>query len=273
MTRIKDVGKSEFWTRLAQFVKVRGMPDSAHVARLMDGSPWFPTTRWNVVAGAAQVACPAGEQAMADLCRAYWYPLYCFARQRGFDPLESQDLTQDFFVHCLEKNVFAVVDPNRGRFRTFLRVAMANHLAHARERAAAKRRGGGIEMLSLEEEGIERRFCDDVGSEGSPERDFDRRWAMALLESALNRLRAEYVSCGKTELFEELKPMLEGDTGQGECQRIAARLQMTSNAVAVTIHRLRQRYRELIRFEVALTVSNPHEVDTEMRTLLEVLRG
>lgn len=209
---------------------------------------------------------------MEVLCRAYWYPLYACARQHGFSPPEAQDLTQDFFVRCLEKETLAVVDPAKGRFRSFMRVAMTNHLSHARERAAASRRGGGHAPVSLEEEGVERRFLNEGAERGSPERAFDRRWALTLLDAALTRLRAEYEASGKVAWFETLKPFLEGTTGQGECQVAAERLKLSPNAVAVAVHRLRQRYRDLIRAEVAQTVAQATEVEDEMRTLLEALR-
>ncbi len=248
------------------------MSEPTESLSLLNGNRWFPTTRWSVVLNASQPESATRQQALEDLCRSYWYPLYACARQHGFAPEEAQDLTQDFFVRCLEENTLAVVDPAKGRFRTFLRVAMTHHLSHARERAAAGRRGGGRTPLSLDEEGIELRFLNESAESGSPEMVFDRRWALTLLDAALTRLGAGYRQTGKGELFDILKPFLEGHTGQGECQEAGQQLRLSPNAVAVAVYRLRQRYRDLIRAEVAQTVAHPADVEDEMRTLLEALR-
>jgi len=187
------------------------------------GIPIFPTTQWSVVLDAARQDSPTASRALEDFCRAYWYPLYAYARQQGFGPHEAQDLTQSFFMHCLKNDMLSTVHPAKGRFRTFMRVAMRNHLSHAREHAGALRRGGGLETESLDEDGIERRFLNEANHLGSPHQEFDRRWALAVLDAALTRLRLEYEEAGKSSIFEVLKPFLESATEQGECQAAAQR--------------------------------------------------
>ena len=227
----------------------------------------FTATRWSVVLAAAGEA----DSALAVLCRAYWFPLYAFVRRQGVSPPDAEDLTQGFFTHLLGKGALASVDRGKGRFRTFLLASLKHYLADQRDRAAAQKRGGGKSPISLDACSAEERYAVEPRHELSPDRLFDRRWALAVIEQALERLRHEYAVGGKETLFSELKPLL---TAPGEARpyaEIGATLGMNEGAVKVAVHRLRQRYGAALRAEIAETVESPSEVDAELRYLLEAL--
>ena len=230
----------------------------------------FPTTLWTVVLNAGRGDSTDAEEALAHLCRAYWYPLYAFVRRRGYGPNDAQDLTQGFFAHLLEKHSLIAVAPEKGRFRTFLLAALKNFLANEKDKSNALKRGGGKRHLSLNHENAESRYQIEPSHELTPERLFERQWALSLLEQVLAVLCSEYQADGNGPLFEELKEVLTGQTG-GYAE-IAARFGRTEGAIKVAAHRLRQRYRELTRAKVAETVSD-RDVDDEMRHLLAVLGG
>ena len=232
---------------------------------------WFATTHWSVVLAAGQVTSPEAEAALENLCRAYWYPLYAYVRRQGHSPHDAQDLTQGFFARLLEKNWVGVADREKGKFRSFLLSVLNHYLGDERDRANAAKRGGGMVLLYLDEQTAENLLYQEPASHLSPEREFEKRWAAALLQAAMTRLRGEFETAGKGQTFDQLKPFLEGDASSGDYAAIAAGLGMSANAIAVSVHRLRQRYRELVRLEVANTVASPNEVEDEMRYLFSVL--
>jgi RNA polymerase sigma-70 factor (ECF subfamily) len=232
----------------------------------------FATTRWTLVRAAQDGAAPEARAALADLCAAYWYPLYAFIRRQGHDAEQSRDLTQELFARLLEKNGLAGVDRSKGRFRSFLLAACQHFLSNARDRARAQKRGGGRQLLPIDLAAGEQRYGCDPGHDETPERLFDRRWAMALLEQVLARLRQEHEDAGKGRLFAALKDHLTGEGGPSHAE-LAAELGLSAGAVKVAVHRLRRRYRELLRDEIAHTVTGPAEVEDEVRDLFAALRS
>ena len=207
--------------------------------------------------------------ALADLCRAYWYPLYWFTRSRGLSQHDAEDLIQGFFGDLLRRNAIASADATRGRFRTFLLTSLRNFHSHQHARAGTLKRGGGCELISLDAVGAaEKRFQQEPATESSPEKLFDQKWALILLDSALKRLRREYTAAAKQAWFDELKVVLWGGRGEASYAEIAGRLSSTEGAVKVAVHRLRARFKECLRNEVAQTVLDPAEIDDEMRHLL-----
>jgi len=230
----------------------------------------FLTTHWSVVRSAANPDSPQAAAALDKLCRAYWYPLYAFVRRQGRDPDEAKDLTQEFFARLLERNDLAAATPERGRFRSFLLGVLKHLLANDwRERNAIKRGGGKI-IFSLDDEDAENRYRLEPVDHATPEVLFERRWALTILGRVIERLHAEYASDGKAALFEDLKPFLSEKQPSPHAD-IAARHGVTANAVSVAIYRLRQRYGELVREEIAQTVKDPREVDDELRYLITAL--
>jgi RNA polymerase sigma-70 factor (ECF subfamily) len=226
---------------------------------------WFKETRWSLVLGARD----HDDRALALLCQAYWYPLYAYVRRRGHRPDEAQDLTQEFFTRLLEKDWLAAVDPERGRFRSFLLAAMGHFLANEWHRARTRRRGGDRTFVSFDLAAAEGRFEKEVATEASAERLFERRWALTLLERAMERLRLDEEAAGSGARFERLKQFLGGD---GDSYRaVAGELGTTEGAVKVAVHRLRKRYRELVRREVAQTVTDPSSLEDELRELMSAL--
>jgi RNA polymerase sigma factor (sigma-70 family) len=228
----------------------------------------FPTTLWTVVLHAGRDESGQARAALAQLCQAYWYPLYSFVRRRGYLPHDAEDLVQAFFAHLLEKRGLECVAPELGRFRTFLLASLKNFLANDWDRAHARKRGGGRTFVSLDEERAESRYQLEPSHDMTPERHFERQWAMTLLDQVLNALRDEYHAEGKGDLFEELKAVLTGQAGA--YADIAARLRRSEGAIKVTVHRLRHRYRELMRARIAETVGEG-DVEDELRHLLAVL--
>lgn len=237
------------------------------------GAKAFNTTHWSLV-GAAQ-SDPAdrtrARQALEELCRAYWYPLYAFVRNRGYSSADAQDLTQSFFARFIESGGFASANRDRGRFRTYLLGAMKHFLANEWHRARRLKRGRGVAILEWDALDPEARYAVEPRSSSDPDACFDREWAVRLTEVALARLRAESEAEGKGALFAALQGSLTGE--EPPRSGTAARLGMTEGAVKVAVHRFRRRYRELLRTEVAETVDDPSGVDGEMRYLVTVLRG
>jgi RNA polymerase sigma-70 factor (ECF subfamily) len=230
----------------------------------------FPATRWSLVLAAKEGASPGARKALAELCQTYWYPLYAFVRRQGHGHEPAQDLTQEFIARLLEKDGFASVDPGRGRFRSFLLAACKHFLANEYDRATARKRGGGRAALPLDFADAEGRYGHEPAHALTPERLFDRRWALALLDAVLARLRREYESAGRGEIFDQLKGHLTGDGGRPSAE-IAAALGMREGAVKVAAHRLRVRYRDLLRDEIGQTLADPAEVDDEIRALFAAL--
>jgi RNA polymerase sigma-70 factor (ECF subfamily) len=226
----------------------------------------FRTTHWTVVLQARQHDTPESRAALEKLCRAYWYPLYAFVRRQGHSPHEAADLTQDFFSHLLATDALASVDPAKGKFRSFLLVSMKNLLANEWNRARAQKRGGGATLFSLDEEMAEGRYRLDPADESTPDKIFERRWAETILDRALTRLRQECDAGERARRFDEVKIFLLG-TKAPSFAEAAARLEMSVVAVKGLVHRLRRRFRDLIRDEIAHTVSSQEEVEEEIRHL------
>ena len=235
------------------------------------GTAKFTTTHWSVVLTAGDAASPQAGAALEKLCQTYWYPLYAHVRRRGHDKDQARDLTQGFFAGILGRHTIAQADQTRGRFRTFLLTALDHHLHHQHRDAHTLKRGGGHEFVSLDAVEAEQRLALEPQDHHSPDREFDRRWALATLETVRRRLREEVSMSGRAELFDELRPHLFGDFAVAPYAQIATRLNMTVVAVKVTVHRLRQRYGELLRQEVAHTLADPSEVEQEVRHLIAAL--
>jgi RNA polymerase sigma factor (sigma-70 family) len=231
----------------------------------------FPTTRWSRVVAAGDRADPEAREALAELCSAYWYPLYAFVRRKGHPPEEAADLVQGTFLALLDRDGLAAVAPGRGRFRSFLMAACSHHLADRRDRDRAVKRGGGAVPISIDRALAEGRYSAEPADELTPERLFDRRWATGLLERALARLEAESTAAGKSALVSRLLPTLTGGRGDLPLASIAAELGMTEGAVKTAASRLRKRYGEILREEIARTVADPADVEDEVRALFAAL--
>jgi DNA-directed RNA polymerase specialized sigma24 family protein len=230
----------------------------------------FATTHWSVVLAAGNACSPGSAQALEALCRTYWYPLYVYVRHHGNDPDVAQDLTQEFFARLLTKDYLAAVHRERGRFRWFLLCAVKRFLVNERQRSLAAKRGGGAIHFPID--GVRAEGCYQLATtaQSTPDKLFDRAWAMTLIESTHRLLQEEYGLEGKSALLERLNVFLSGEKGGMTYTEAGAVLQMTEGAVKVAVHRLRRRYRELLREQVAQTISNPAELEDELRHLREV---
>lgn len=237
-------------------------------------SPVFATTHWSLVLAARDPQSPQSAAALEKLCRAYWFPLYAHARRSGCSKEDAEDLTQAFFARLLEKHFLDSVQQERGRFRTFLLVSLKRFLANEWHRLHAQKRGGFHTHVPLDTELAERKLQAEIAApEVSPDRAFERRWALALLEQTLARLRAEFVRAGKIAEFDRLKMFLTADSKEIPYATAAAELSMSESALRVAVHRLRRRYRELFREEIAHTLAEGESIEDELRHLLEVLSG
>jgi RNA polymerase sigma-70 factor (ECF subfamily) len=236
------------------------------------GRAVFATTHWSVVAEAGQSDSPKASQAMAQLCQTYWYPLYVYVRRKGYQVPDAQDLTQEFFARLLARNYVTGADRDRGKFRSYLLGTLEHFLAKEWRRAHAEKRGGGRPDFSLDEVDAEKRYLLEPAHELTPAKIFDRRWATTVLDQAMAHLAGECQVSGKGNLFEAVKPLLSGESADLSYAEMARLLNMTEAAVKVAVHRLRQRYGECIRAEIAQTVASPADVDEELRYLLAALR-
>ena len=235
------------------------------------GAAWFRTTHWSVVLAAKATDPSQAAEALEKLCCTYWYPLYAYVRREGHQPEDAQDLTQEFFLHFLERNAVGNVRPTAGKFRSFLLACLKNFLANERERAHAQRRGSGRPLLPLDSGDAETRYSLEPADTRTLEAEFERRWAFALLERTMAELRREYSSGDKLRLFEDLQGFLPN--GQETISRtdLAAKRGVSVGAIDVAVHRLRQRFGALLRQQVAQTVSSEGEVEEEIRHLISVL--
>jgi RNA polymerase sigma-70 factor (ECF subfamily) len=233
----------------------------------------FATTRWSVVLHAGRPASrgSSARDALARLCRTYWFPLYAHVRRRGFSPHDAEDLTQEFFARLLARQSIAQADPTRGRFRAFILTALNHFLADEWDRARAEKRGGTREVFSLDMAEAEDRFTPIRDPAMPPDQMFDREWALAVLRTVLAKLEAEYSTAGKADLFAVLKPTLTGARDSQPYAELAAQLGRNENAVKVAVHRLRQRYRALLQAEIADTVASGDDANSEMRVLIQAL--
>lgn len=242
------------------------LPDSSGLPQ----RPAFVTTHWSVVLSAQDKASPQSAEALERLCRAYWFPLYAYVRRTGHSPHDAEDLTQEFFARLYEKDYLQAVDREKGRFRTFLLVALKRFLANEWRRAHAQKRGGFQPVVSIDQELAESRFAAEPAHELQPDVLYERQWATTLLERTLSRLQEEYTETGRATLFEHLRSCITRDQSALPYAEIAARLKLTEAAVKVAVYRLRLRYREILRAEIADTLAAPEEVEEELRHLFSV---
>ena len=228
---------------------------------------WFVTTHWSVVLSARAPASAQSAAALETLCRTYWYPLYAYARRLGRSPADAQDLTQAFFTRLLEKDYLQAAMREKGRFRTFLLVAFKRFLANQWDREHAQKRGGFAQIVPIDEQIAESRFAVDSAQSLPPDVLYDRQWAATLLERTMSRLQEEYTASGRATLFEHLQSCLVREEAALPYAEIAARLKLTEAAVKMAVHRLRARYREILRAQIAHTVSSAEEIEEEIRHL------
>lgn len=231
----------------------------------------FATTHWSVVLAAGHASSPDSHAALERLCRAYWYPLYAYLRRSGHDEASAQDLIQSFFASLIERNWVAAADPAKGRFRSFILICLKRFIAVQAQKANAVKRGGRNIVISLDDQDAAQRYALENVEDLPPEVVFDRRWAITLLEQAWDRLRGECAAAGKLVLFEHLRAVQTEDTQAPSSEQLAADLKLTESALKSALFRLRARYREILRDEVAQTVSDPRDIDDEIRYLLKVV--
>jgi RNA polymerase sigma-70 factor (ECF subfamily) len=236
--------------------------DSCHA-----GQARFATTRWSVVVAARDADGGESRQALATLCETYWYPLYAFIRRRGYSPHEAEDLTQEFFARLVEKDFLADVERARGKFRSYLLASCSHFLANQNDRDGAWKRGGRASIASLDFHGAEDRYRREPAHSATPEKLFERRWGLTLLDHALNRLRQDYIARNKKALFDELRVGLLGTPERIPYARVAQNLGMSPAALRVAVHRLRQAFHQALRDEIAKTVDDPGQIEDEIRDL------
>lgn len=230
----------------------------------------FTTTHWSVILTARREGDPQAREALALLCGMYWYPLYAFVRRKGYDADAAQDLVQGFFTRMLDKDDLQDVDPAKGRFRSFLMASCAHYLANRRDHERAQKRGGGF-LVPIDLADAERRYSREPSHALTAERLFLRRWAMMLLDGVLDRLACEMAAAGKARLFETLKPALLGEPDAASYAELGESTGLGEGAARVAAHRMRKRYRELLREEVGRTLAEPGDVDQEIRDLFGAL--
>ena len=231
----------------------------------------FATTHWSVVLAAGQGESAPAQRALETLCRAYWYPIYAYVRRKGYKPEEAQDLTQEFFAQLIAKDHFRLADRNKGKFRAFLMATLDYFLAREWSRAHRQKRGGQFTFISMDEHPPEERYQLEPADHETPETNFLRQWALTVLKQAMNALQKECEANGKALLLREAKNLISGELHGTAYAQISKNLDMGEGAVRVAVHRLRQRYGELLRREVAHTVTGEEEVDEELRYLFQVL--
>jgi RNA polymerase sigma factor (sigma-70 family) len=244
--------------------KAAGLPSACA------GREVFGTTHWSVVLAAGHSSVPGAQEALEKLCRAYWFPLYVFVRRQGNSPEDAQDLTQNFFARLLDKNYLAKADRERGKFRTFLLGSLKNFLINEWKQAGRLKRGGGVEFLSIDPNAAEDRYAAEPANEPNPDAAYEQRWAVTLIEEVLAALREEFNASDKGRIFEELKGFIWGEQSSASYAEIAGQLNLTEGAVKVAVHRLRERFRILLRTEVAKTVARPEDIDGELRHLISM---
>ncbi len=247
------------------------MSTDPHLKESAPGPAVFHTTHWTQVLAAGRSDDTSAEEALAALCQGYWHPLYAFVRRKGYGPEEAEDLTQEFFHRLLAKNYLQQADRRRGRFRTFLLAAMTHFLTNEWHRETRQKRGGRPALVSWDAREAERRCARELSCEAPPERVFDRRWAATVLDRVFDGLAAEYTAAGKRRLYQSLLPLLTGDAESVGYRELGQRLGLAEGAVKVSVHRLRRRFGERLRLEVAQTVESPAEIEDELRYLLSAV--
>lgn len=246
-------------------------PDQTENSLPSPGDDIFLTTRWTVVLSAGRKSSPQSDRALGELCQTYWYPLYAYVRRQGRTKEDAEDLVQAFFARFLEKNYLEGLNSERGKFRAFLLASLKHFLANEWDRANRQKRGGGIQHLSLDWQSADERYRIDPPDPATPDRRFDREWALALLECVIARLREECAASGKAQLFEQAKGFLMVGEAVIPYGQAAQTLGLEEGAMRVAVHRLRKRYRELLRDEIAQTLSDPAQVTEELRSLQAAL--
>ncbi|MBM4081881.1 MAG: sigma-70 family RNA polymerase sigma factor [Planctomycetes bacterium] len=237
------------------------------------GAGQFATTRWTIVLTAGRSDTPQAQAALGKLCQTYWYPLYAYVRRQGHSREDAQDLTQEFFAKLIAKHYLGDVDRSKGKFRSFLLASLKHFLANEWDKSRAQKRGGGHTLVALDTQTAENRYRLEPVDTMTADRIYERRWALTLLDEVLKRLREEYAADGKAKLFDQLKVTLTGERSAIPYAQVGTQLGMSEGAVKVAAHRLRQRYREALRAEIAETVASPGEVEGELRHLFAVLSG
>jgi RNA polymerase sigma factor (sigma-70 family) len=240
--------------------------ESAHA-----GGAEFPSTLWSVVVLTGETSNSESEQALARLCSVYWKPLYAFIRREGYSPPDAQDLTQGFFAHLLDRHRLGRVDRSKGKFRSFLLASLRNFLADQRDKAQAIKRGGQVSIITLDLQNAEEEYIIEPVDPLTPEKLFERRWMMTVLQRVLDRLEGEYGARGLQERFARLQQFLLGDDGAATYSEVGNELGMSESAVKMAVLRLRQRSRELFREEIAATVASDEDVEEEVRQLSALL--
>jgi len=231
----------------------------------------FATTHWSVVLAASDLTSPQAGEALEQLCRLYWYPLYVYVRRRGYGPEDAQDLTQGFFAHLLRQNFPTGVGPEKGRFRSFLLACLKHFLTDEWHKGRTAKRGGAGPPILMDWQAAEERYGLELPVEASAERLYERRWAMDLLDHVLGQLREEATNAGKEAVFEQLQSCLFGERRNETYAELAVGLNLSESAVKVTVHRMRQRCRELLREQIAHTVSRPGEIEQELHYLFGIV--
>ena len=232
-------------------------------------APWFPTTHWSVILAAADSTSPEAGAAWEKLACTYWYPFYAYVRRRGYSPEDAQDLTQEFFARLLEKKSLKLADQDRGKFRAFVLTSLKHFLVKEWEKGRAAKRGGGQVLLSIDHPAAESRYLAEPAGDLPPDKLFEKRWAITILEEVLGRLQQEWAD--KAEQFERLKDFLWGEKNLASQAEIAAQLGLSVSAVKSAVHRLRLRYRALLRTEIAHTVARAEDIDEELRYLIAII--
>lgn len=246
-------------------------PSTAEAATSNKPKEAFGLTRWSMVIRAAEMNDTRGEKDLAEICRACWHPIYGFVRRMGYSPEDAQDLTQGFFEHVLKNNVLSHADPQRGRFRSFLLGALRHFVSNEVRKQNAEKRGGRVNFVPLDVEESEDRYSREIAHPDTPEKQFERSWAENLLQRALQGLEAEYEKVGKQSLFKSLQPFLVSSSNPNSYQELGASIGMSSGTVAVAVFRMRKRYGELLRQQIAETVEDPADIEHEIRLLLEAV--
>ena len=244
---------------------------NGHTMDTLPGPSQFPATRWSLVVAAGDPHRKEARSALVSLCESYWYPLYAYLRRRGYSSDQAQDLTQEFFVRVIEGRYLDRAEPEKGRFRAFLLTSLKFFVADEDDRRRARKRGGGM-VVPLEFSSGEERYQREPAHDETPERIYERRWALSVLDRVVEKLRNEFVQHGRPDHFERLKVFLLGQS-DAPYAALAQELNTSEGALKVAIHRLRKRYRELFRQEIADTVADPAAVESELRHLAAVLTG
>jgi RNA polymerase sigma factor (sigma-70 family) len=247
------------------------MPGNTDINSTPAGTSRFATTHWSVVLAAVSPSSPKYQQSLSILCQTYWVPLYAYLRRHGCDTHQAEDCTQAFFAQMLEKHSLRLADPERGKFRSYLLAALKHFLADERGRVQAQKRGGGQRVLSLDFENAEELYGLEPADQLSPERLFERSWALVVLQKVMVRLGTESARANKQKVFEHLIAYLAPAGDVVPYRDMAAKLNMTEGAVKVAVHRLRKRYQELLRDEIGQTVATEEEIDRELLDLFDVL--